>query len=88
MFVYGQDLLEASCVTASLSACLVEPGTFDLVLVKGRTVEIYRKTVTSYHLYGIHKLGSAIKSAERLASPVDQVDSLMLSFDDCKVIDI
>ncbi len=42
MFACGLDILEAACVTASLSACIVQPNIPDLVLVKGSSIEIYR----------------------------------------------
>lgn len=42
MLAGALDVLEASLVSRSISACLVESGRHDLILCKGRVLEIYR----------------------------------------------
>lgn len=42
MLAGAVDLLEASLVSRAISACVVEAGRLDLILCKGRVLEIYR----------------------------------------------
>lgn len=80
----GLDLLQSSLVHDSLSACLLEAGVEELVLSRGKSLEIYRiLNGNRLFLYGIYSFGAAIKSFERIRSTPS--DMLILRFADCKV---
>lgn len=83
----GLDLLPSSLVHDSLSACLLEKGTEDLVLCKGKNIELYRLgDGNRLCLHGIYSFGAAIKAMDRVRS--SPTDMLALRFADCKVFHI
>lgn len=84
MFGCALELAEASCVSHSLGASILEPGAKDLVLVKGKTVEVYRVREQGIELHGVFDFASKILACARLPRP-SETDRLILRFAACKV---
>lgn len=86
MFGLGAEVLEATCVTESLAACLLQHGREDLVLLKGHSLELYRVQDDGLaNLYGCFRFPSRILAAGRIPRGDGQPDHLILAFPDSKV---
>jgi len=83
MLAVGLDLQEASLVFHSCAACIVEPGVEDLVVCRGKTLEIYRIAACRMSLYCMVHLAATVKGMDRIRTC--GVDNLLLLFDKCKV---